>query len=161
MEKVVQRLFSTFANGWPGAGLLLQRILTAILLIRLGVIELTGTSSTFSMIPQLLGAGAGILLLVGLWTPVVGTFTAVIEPVGHDNPRQLPVDFDRPGCARCHRRNDRSGGMVSQCPPFRQNAHEDIETSPSSHPSIVVDFRPTFVDNTIQPFTVAPAGQLV
>jgi uncharacterized membrane protein YphA (DoxX/SURF4 family) len=31
------------------------------------------------MIPQLLGAGAGILLLVGLWTPVVGTLTAVIE----------------------------------------------------------------------------------
>ena len=75
----MQRLFSTFANGWPGAGLLLQRILTAILLIRLGVIELTGMSSTLSMIPQLLGAGAGILLLVGLWTPVVGTLTAVIE----------------------------------------------------------------------------------
>ena len=31
------------------------------------------------MIPQLLGAGAGILLLVGLWTPVVGTLIAVIE----------------------------------------------------------------------------------
>jgi uncharacterized membrane protein YphA (DoxX/SURF4 family) len=31
------------------------------------------------MTPQLLGAGAGILLLVGLWTPVVGTLTAVIE----------------------------------------------------------------------------------
>jgi uncharacterized membrane protein YphA (DoxX/SURF4 family) len=31
------------------------------------------------MIPQLLGAGAGILLLVGLWTPVVGTLTAMIE----------------------------------------------------------------------------------
>ena len=75
----MQRLFSTFANGWPGAGLLLQRILTATLLIRLGVIELMGTSSTFSMIPQLLGAGAGILLLAGLWTPVVGTLIAVIE----------------------------------------------------------------------------------
>jgi uncharacterized membrane protein YphA (DoxX/SURF4 family) len=31
------------------------------------------------MIPQLLGAGAGILLLFGLWTPVVGTLIAVIE----------------------------------------------------------------------------------
>ena len=31
-EGVVQRLFSTFANGWPGVGLLLQRIFTAILI---------------------------------------------------------------------------------------------------------------------------------
>lgn len=30
-------------------------------------------------VPQLLGAGAGILLLVGLWTPVVGALVAVAE----------------------------------------------------------------------------------
>jgi putative oxidoreductase len=75
----VQRLFSTFADGWPGAGLLLQRILTAILLLRLGIIELTGASPSLSMIPQLIGAFAGILLLAGLWTPVVGIVIAVVE----------------------------------------------------------------------------------
>ena len=75
----MQRLFSTFANGWPGAGLLLQRILTAILLVRLGVIELIGPSASSSWIPQLIGSFAGILLLAGLWTPVVGTLIAVIE----------------------------------------------------------------------------------
>jgi putative oxidoreductase len=75
----LQRLFSTFANGWPGAGLLLQRILTALLLVRLGMIDLLGTSHSPSMLPQMLGACTGILLLVGLWTPVVGTLTAVIE----------------------------------------------------------------------------------
>ena len=75
----MQRLFSTFANGWPGIGLLLQRSLTAILLVRFGIIELTGTSYSPSMIPQIIGAFAGILLLVGLWTPVVGTLIAVIE----------------------------------------------------------------------------------
>jgi hypothetical protein len=31
------------------------------------------------MIPQLIPACAGILLLAGLWTPVVGTLIAVIE----------------------------------------------------------------------------------
>jgi putative oxidoreductase len=78
-EGVVQRLFSTFANGWPGLGLLLQRILTAILLLRLGVFEFTGGAFTSSMIPRLVASFAGILLLAGLWTPVVGTLIALIE----------------------------------------------------------------------------------
>jgi putative oxidoreductase len=76
---VVQRLFSTFANGWPGLGLLLQRILTAILLLRLGVLEFMGAPFSSSMIPQLIASFAGILLLAGLWTPVVGTLIAAIE----------------------------------------------------------------------------------
>jgi putative oxidoreductase len=75
----VQRLFSTFASGWPGAGLLLQRILTAILLIRLGIINLTGTSVPTSSVPQFISCFAGILLLLGLWTPVAGMLIAVVE----------------------------------------------------------------------------------
>lgn len=75
----MQRLFSTFASGWPGIGLLLQRILTSILLIRFGILELTGTSFSPSMIPRTVGACAGILLLVGLWTPLVGTLIAGVE----------------------------------------------------------------------------------
>jgi len=75
----LQRLFSTFANGWPGVGLLLQRVLAAILLIRFGIIDLTGTTFSLTAIPQIIGACVGILLLVGLWTPVVGTVIALIE----------------------------------------------------------------------------------
>jgi putative oxidoreductase len=84
----LQRLFSTFAGGWPGTGLLLQRILTATLLIRLGIIQLTGSSFSSLVTLHAMGAGAGILLLVGLWTPVVGTLIAVIElwiAVNHGN----------------------------------------------------------------------------
>ena len=77
--KVLQRLFSTFANGWPGAGLLVQRILTAILLVRIGIISFTSTSVSISTIPQIVGACGGMLLLVGLWTPVVGTLIALVE----------------------------------------------------------------------------------
>lgn len=77
--KVLQRLFSTFANGWPGAGLFLQRILTAILLVRFGIIELADKSYSPSMIPQLITACAGILLLVGLWTPVAGSLIGAVE----------------------------------------------------------------------------------
>jgi putative oxidoreductase len=75
----LQRLFSNFANGWPGMGLLLQRILTAILLIRFGIVDPTGTSHSSSMILQIIGAGAGVLLLVGFCTPVAGALIAVIE----------------------------------------------------------------------------------
>ena len=75
----MQRLFSTFANGWPGVGLLLQRILTAFLLVRVGIIELADKSFSPSMIPQLIAACAAILLLVGLWTPVVGGSIAAVE----------------------------------------------------------------------------------
>jgi len=75
----LQRLFSTFASGWPGAGLLLQRILTATLLIRLGLNQVMGSPSSSSTALHAVGACAGILLLLGLWTPVVGTLIAVIE----------------------------------------------------------------------------------
>ena len=75
----MQRLFSTFANGWPGAGLLLQRILTAILLIRVGVVESGGAIPSPWMIPQLIGSLAGVFLVAGLWTPIVGALIAGLE----------------------------------------------------------------------------------
>jgi putative oxidoreductase len=91
----LQRLFSTFANGWPGVGLVLQRILTAIILVRFGVIQLTDASvSTSAGLPQIVGACAGILLLVGLWTPVVGTLIAGIElwiAVAHPGDPWMPI----------------------------------------------------------------------
>jgi len=31
------------------------------------------------MIPDIIGASAGILLLLGLWTPFVGTLIAIVE----------------------------------------------------------------------------------
>lgn len=75
----MQRLFSTFANGWPGRGLLILRVLTATVLCY-SVISHLGPANPFtSLVLRMLGAGAGILLLVGLWTPVVGITIAVIE----------------------------------------------------------------------------------
>jgi putative oxidoreductase len=90
----LQRLFSTFANGWPGVGLLLQRVLAAVLLVRFGIADLTGTSASPLMVPQVIGACLGVLLLIGLWTPVVGTLMAVIEvgvAVTHLSAPWIPV----------------------------------------------------------------------
>jgi putative oxidoreductase len=75
----LQRLFSTFANGWPGRGLLLQRLLTAAVLFYSAIAHLGQAIPLASTVLQMIGAGAGILLLVGLWTPVVGTLVAVLE----------------------------------------------------------------------------------
>lgn len=76
---VLQRLYSTFASGWPGVGLLIQRVVAAILLVRFCVIHVTDSPFSMSMIPHIIGACAGLLFLVGLWTPFVGTLIAVAE----------------------------------------------------------------------------------
>jgi putative oxidoreductase len=75
----LQRLFSTFANGWPGIGLLLQRLLIAAALLHFGMSHLNGTSDLASIVLSLIGAAAGILLLIGLWTPVVGSLIAAVQ----------------------------------------------------------------------------------
>jgi hypothetical protein len=90
----LQRLFSTFADGWPGVGLLPQRILTAALLVHFGIFELTGTSLSALMILLMVASYAAIFLLVGLWTPIVGTLIAVIElwiALAHTNDPWIPV----------------------------------------------------------------------
>lgn len=75
----LQRLFSTFANGWPGIGLLLQRVLVAALLARSAMAHLNGTFDFASIVLPLIATAGGILLLVGLWTPVVGILVAVTQ----------------------------------------------------------------------------------
>ena len=75
----MQRLFSTFANGWPGIGLLLQRLLIAAALLHFGMSHINGTSDLASIVLSLIGAAAGILLLIGLWTPFVGSLIAAIQ----------------------------------------------------------------------------------
>jgi putative oxidoreductase len=78
-EQSLQRLYSTFANGTPGVGLLIQRVVVATLLVRFCVIHLTDSPFSLSMMPHIIGACAGMLFLVGLWTPFVGTLIAIVE----------------------------------------------------------------------------------
>ncbi len=73
----MQRLFSTFADGWPGIGLLLLRLLTGIALIYFGTANLREAPPLGVL--QIIGAGAGILVLVGLWTPVAGVLAAIVK----------------------------------------------------------------------------------
>ena len=75
----MRRLFSTFAQGWPGAGLLLMRLVLGIVLILRAGGRLSSGSSTHVNVLSVLLIGAGLLLLMGLWTPVAATLVAAIE----------------------------------------------------------------------------------
>ena len=72
----LQRLFSTFPCGLPGAGLVLLRAAAAIPLVYAGL----RTVASSSPVPlEMVTAGAAILLLIGLWTPLAGTLIAVAQ----------------------------------------------------------------------------------
>jgi putative oxidoreductase len=75
----VQRLFSSFANGWPGGGLLIQRLLVGAGLLYFAL-ECLGRSPVCpSAVPQGIGVAAGVLLVAGLWTPLAGVLAAFVE----------------------------------------------------------------------------------
>ena len=75
----LQRLFSMFPGGWPGAGLLLLRLAAGIPLIISAGLELRGGAYSGLHVMQFAAIGVGILLLAGLWTPIAGALQAVIE----------------------------------------------------------------------------------
>lgn len=76
----MRRLYSTFAGGWPGAGLLLMRVVVgSVLIVRAGLRLGSDLSPMSVTIPAVLLMGTGVLLIVGLWTPIVGTSIALIE----------------------------------------------------------------------------------
>ncbi len=75
----LQRLFSSFAEGWPGFGLLLQRVLTSAVVLYFEGTHLLGSTNLVENLPHLLAALAGLFLLFGLWTPLTGSALTIIE----------------------------------------------------------------------------------
>jgi putative oxidoreductase len=75
----LRRLYSTFAGGWPGIGLILMRLVVGFALASsAGSVLLSSPALPMSLLAILLAAAA-ILLLIGLFTPIVGTLVALIE----------------------------------------------------------------------------------
>jgi putative oxidoreductase len=75
----VQRLFSSFADGWPGAGLLLLRLLAGGGLIYSGIGSAWSAFGAGQMVPPVLAATFGAMLVVGLFTPFAGIMAAAVE----------------------------------------------------------------------------------
>ncbi len=75
----MQRLFTMFPGGWPGAGLLVLRLAAAIPLIIGGGLAVRDASQLGLHAIYFATIGVGILLLAGLWTPVAGALQTIIE----------------------------------------------------------------------------------
>lgn len=84
----MRRLFSTFARGWPGVGLLIMRLAAGVTVTVAGITGLLSGPSLEATILQLLAIAGGILFALGLWTPVAGSLVAII---------QLWAIFSQPG----------------------------------------------------------------
>jgi putative oxidoreductase len=74
----VRRLFSTFAHGAPGLGLLLLRVVAGIDVAFQAAIAVRSGAPLGPTILYLASAVVGLLLLIGLWTPVVATLLAIL-----------------------------------------------------------------------------------
>ena len=78
-RSALQRLFSMFPNGLPGAGLLLLRLVCGGLVIAAAIATFAEKLQAQSLILQSLACAAALLLLAGLWTPVAGAAIAILE----------------------------------------------------------------------------------
>jgi uncharacterized membrane protein YphA (DoxX/SURF4 family) len=74
----VRRLFTSFARGAPGAGLLLMRVAAGAASIGHAVAALTAGSAVAAGVLEAISASTGILLLLGLWTPIAGALGALV-----------------------------------------------------------------------------------
>lgn len=75
----MQRLFSSFPSAWPGAGLLLLRLIGAVPVVVGGITALLTQSASPVPWLDIIGVAGGSLLLVGFWTPVGGALLALAQ----------------------------------------------------------------------------------
>jgi putative oxidoreductase len=74
----LRRLFSTFARGWPGAGLVLLRLVAGTTLIAHGIQKIQTVQPMEQAILEILLIGDGALLVAGLWTPIAGSLVVIL-----------------------------------------------------------------------------------
>ena len=73
---LLRRLFSTFAQGWPGAGLLILRLVACSTVVASGLRGLRVAQPGEPEILEVAAIIASGFLVVGLWTPVSGCLVA-------------------------------------------------------------------------------------
>ena len=75
----LRRLYSTFAGSWPGTGLLLLRLVVGSVLVMSAGGRVWGDAPLHATLTSASLGVSGLLLIAGLWTPVAGAATAVVE----------------------------------------------------------------------------------
>ena len=119
----MRRLYSTFAGGWPGIGLLVMRLVVgSVLLVGTGPtlwsdppLHLTLTSASLAV--------SGLLLVAGLWTPVAGAVVAVIEISQILRVAEHPVVGLLAATMAAASGDVRTRSLVGRRPALRMEAH--------------------------------------
>jgi putative oxidoreductase len=78
-QDAVQRLFSNFADGWPGVGLLLLRLVTGAAMIHFGISAMRDEAAWATIVLPIVCIAPGIALILGLFTPIAGVLAAVVK----------------------------------------------------------------------------------
>jgi hypothetical protein len=115
----MQRLFSTFADGWPDIGLLLQRLLVGAALLHHGITNLGHTGGQLSINGPVLG-WSSFWNASSTWFVDASGGSAGYRPSGLDGSVAYrgPLEFYRFRNSRRHASDDRSWGLVHRCTPF-------------------------------------------
>ena len=74
----MRRLYSTFADGWPGFALLLMRLVVGAVVLWHAGPRLWSDPPLHILVAYASLALAGLLLTAGLWTPVAGAVVAAV-----------------------------------------------------------------------------------
>ena len=74
----MQRVSSTFGDHLPSHGLLLLRVIVATALLA-RCVQLANGASLQTIIPHVIAAGAGLFLLLGLWTSAAAGIVTIVE----------------------------------------------------------------------------------
>jgi hypothetical protein len=114
----MRRLFSTFVRGWPGAGLLLMRLVAGAALVIDAVNSVLLEPPLGSTIQHVVAAGAGVLLFLGFWTPIAGALVSVLGTLGRLLAIWGSLDPCPAGDARRGPGSARSRCLVRRCTFF-------------------------------------------
>ena len=74
----MRRLYSTFAGGWPGTGLLLMRLVVGAVVLWHAGPRLWSDPPFHIIIAYVPLTLAALLLIAGLWTPIAGAVVALV-----------------------------------------------------------------------------------
>jgi putative oxidoreductase len=76
---VIQRLFSSFPDSWPGAGLLLLRLAIGVPAVVSALWILSSGPEPGRVVAHVMALSCGSLVLLGLWTPVAAGALALLQ----------------------------------------------------------------------------------
>ena len=124
----MQRLFSSFADGWPGAGLLLLRLLAGGGLLYGGIASARSAFDTAQMVPPVLAAVFGAMLVVGLFTPFAGIMAAAVEVWIAFLPPGISLAADWARRSVPQPGHDRTRRLVHRCTPLWPEADRSVGT---------------------------------